>query len=324
MGPAMPTRVRRALGRSPLKVAPWALGGNVFGWTVDGARGASVLEAFVDEGFNLIDTADVYTSWVPGHTGGESETMIGNWLASSGRRDQVLLATKVGMEMGSGKKGLSRAHILESVDESLRRLRTDHIDLYQAHIDDETVPLEETLETFAELIETGKVRSIGASNFTGARLTEALRVSRERGLPRFESLQPRYNLLERTEFESDLAPVLARHEVGAIPYPSLAGGFLSGKYRSADDAGQSPRGRRAVTRLDERGRRVLAALEAVHERVHEPIAAIALAWLRDRPGVTAPIASATSPEQVHELARSADLVLDPEATAELEAAGRAA
>lgn len=310
----------RALGRSGLSVAPVALGGNVFGWTVDERTGFQILDAFVSAGFNLIDTADTYSAWVPGHVGGESEGMIGRWLRESGRRKEVVIATKVGMEMGDHRKGLSRAHIEESVDASLARLGVDSIDLYQAHVDDGSVPLEETLSTFAALRDQGKVRALGASNFTADRLEEALSVSQEHGWPRFESLQPRYNLMDRSEFEGPLESVCRQHGLGVIGYGSLAGGFLTGKYRAADDRGKSPRGERAVARLTERGTRILHALDEVAADTGASPAAVALAWAMARPGVTAPIASATSVAQLAELLRAASLTLSASAMRTLETA----
>ncbi len=312
----------RTLGRSELKVAPFALGGNVFGWTVDRPTGFRILDAFVDAGFNLIDTADTYSVWIDGHHGGESETIIGEWLRHSGRRDDVLVATKVGMDMGPGGKGLSEGHIQSSIDGSLRRLQTDRIDLYQAHRDDPDTPLDETLGAFGDLIEEGKVRVIGASNYDADRLEEALLLSQDRGLPRFESLQPRYNLIDREAFETSLEPVCRAEGLGVLAYSSLASGFLSGKYRSTEDVGKSPRGKSAVKRLDARGLRILAALDAVSGRLGVRPATIALAWLMARPSVTAPIASVTSIDQLRELISAATLSLDSAALLELERAGQ--
>ncbi len=315
---------RRPLGRSGLSVAPLALGGNVFGWTVNEAMGFRILDAFVDAGFNLIDTADVYSSWLPGHEGGESETLIGNWLRETGRRSELLLATKVGMDMGSGGKGLSAEHISQSIDGSLRRLQTGYVDLYQAHTDDRDTPLDETLGTFASLIEEGKVRAIGASNYDADRLEEALLVSADRGLPRYESLQPRYNLLDRAEYEATLEPVCRAQGLGVLTYASLASGFLTGKYRSKDDVGKSPRGPRAVARLDERGVGILTALDEVASRLGAAPATVALAWILARPSVTAPIASATSVNQLRPLVEAASLTLDAGAIRELDRASRPA
>lgn len=312
----------RPLGRSELKVAPFALGGNVFGWTVDQPTGFRILDAFVDAGFNLIDTADTYSIWIEGHHGGESETIIGEWLRRSGRRDDVLIATKVGMDMGPGGKGLSEDHIQHSIEGSLRRLQTDRIDLYQAHEDDPNSPLDETLGAFGDLIEEGKVRAIGASNYDADRLEEALLLSQDRGLPRYESLQPRYNLIDRQVFESSLEPVCRTRGLGVLTYSSLASGVLTGKYRSAEDAGKSPRGRRAVKRLDGRTLRILAALDSVAARLDVRPATVALAWLIARPTVTAPIASATSIDQLRELVSAASISLDAAALSELDRAGQ--
>ena len=307
----------RALGNSGLQVAPLALGGNVFGWTIDEPTSFQVLDAFVAGGFNLIDTADVYSRWKPGNVGGESETIIGKWLKRSGARARVVLATKVGMEMGPGEKGLSRAHIMRSVERSLNRLQTDTIDLYQAHQDDESTPLEETLGAFGELIAQRKVRAIGASNYTAARLATALRVSRERGLPRYECLQPGYNLYDRSGFETELEPLCVRDGVGVIPYYSLAAGFLTGKYRSEADLSKSARGAKVKNYLNDRGFRILAALDRVSARLHSTPGKVALAWLRARPSITAPIASATSVEQLKDLLAATALELDPTAVQEL-------
>jgi aryl-alcohol dehydrogenase-like predicted oxidoreductase len=301
---------KRPLGRSGILVAPFALGGNVFGWTVDRAMGFRILDAFVSAGFNLIDTADTYSIWISGHRGGESETMIGEWLRESGRREEVVLATKVGMDMGAGGKGLAPEHIARSAEGSLRRLGTDRIDLYQAHVDDPATPLERTLTAFGDLVDEGHVTAIGASNYDAPRLVEALRVSEERGLPRFESLQPRYNLVDREEYEAALEPICRREGLAVITYSSLASGFLSGKYRSKADVGKSARGPRMERYLNERGTRILAALDEVGHRVGARPATVALAWLIARPSVTAPIASATSLDQLRELLAATDLTLD--------------
>lgn len=307
----------RNLGNSGLTVAPLAFGGNVFGWTVDEPMAFRLLDAFVDAGFNLIDTADSYSRWVPGHRGGESETIIGKWLKGSAKRARVLIATKVGSEMGPDRKGLSRSHILRSAEESLRRLQTDYIDLYQSHYDDPQTPLEETLETYGRLIEQGKVRAVGASNYDAARLARALQVGRQEGYPRYASLQPLYNLYDRADYEANLEPLCRREGLGVIPYFSLASGFLTGKYRSEKDLSRSARGPRAAKYLDERGQRVLRALDLVAGRLDATPAAVSLAWLMARPGITAPIASATSPEQLQELIQAARLTLDPAAVESL-------
>ena len=311
---------RRPLGRSGLSVVPFALGGNVFGWTVEEATGFRILDAFVSAGFNLIDTADTYSIWIPGHHGGESETLIGRWLNETGRRGDVLLATKVGMDMGPGGKGLSAEHIARSADASLHRLQTDYIDLYQAHEDDQETSLDETMEAFGELVEDGKVRALGASNYGADRLEEALRCSAERGLPRFESLQPRYNLMDRTDFEGKLESVCRTHGLGVLAYAALASGFLTGKYRSRADLGKSPRGARAESRLTDRGMRILKALDDVGSRLGAAPATVALAWLISRPAITAPIASATSLDQLGELLRAASLKLDADSARQLDQA----
>ena len=311
---------RQELGRSGLKVAPWAFGGNVFGWTADERTSFDLLDAFVDLGFNLIDTADVYSFWVPGHVGGESETVIGRWLAQGGgRRNKVVIATKLGMPMPEGK-GLSRAYMTGAVERSLRRLGTDHIDLYQSHADDPDTPLEETLSAFGELIKAGKVRAIGASNYTAPRLAEALKLSRERGLPRYETLQPWYNLHDRDQFEGPLQDLARSEGLGVIPYYSLAAGFLTGKYRSKADLEGSQRAYRAAEMLTPRGMRILDALDALHARTGATPAQLSLAWLRAKGCV--PIASATSLAQLKELAASIEVRLDAEATAALDEASR--
>ncbi len=302
----------RELGRSGLRTAPLAFGGNVLGWTADRATSFLLLDAFVDSGFNLIDTADVYSRWVPGHTGGESETLIGEWLAAPGnqhKRDQVLIATKVGKDMGSDKIGLSRRWIRQSVEDSLRRLRTDRIDLYQSHDDDSKTPLAETLAAYGELIAEGKVRAIGASNYTAPRLAQALAVSAREGLPRYETLQPLYNLMDRAAFEAELEPLCRAQGLGVINFFGLARGFLTGKYRSEADLAQSPRGAGCKAYLNDRGYRVLAALDAAAQAHGATAARVALAWQIARPGVTAPIVSATSTKQWAELAGAAKLTL---------------
>ena len=300
---------KRRLGRSDLMVSPLCLGGNVFGWTADEATSFKVLDAYVDAGLNFIDTADVYSTWVPGHKGGESETIIGKWMKARGDRDKLVIATKVGSEMGPDQKGLSKAYIRSAVEASLRRLQTDYIDLYQSHRDDPDTPQQETLAAYQDLIRDGKVRAIGASNFTAARLTEALDISAQHGLPRYESLQPKYNLSDRAEYEAELEPLCRREEIGVIPYYGLASGFLTGKYRSEADFGKSVRGGRMAAYLDDRGRRILAALDEVSARRNGTPAQIALAWLMARPGLTAPIASATSVEQIQDLVQATKVQL---------------
>jgi aryl-alcohol dehydrogenase-like predicted oxidoreductase len=311
---------KRRLGRSDLMVSPLCLGGNVFGWTVDEATSFKLLDAYAGEGLNFIDTADVYSTWVPGNTGGESETIIGKWMKARGNRDQLIIGTKVGSEMGPGKKGLSRSYIRSAVEASLQRMQTDYIDLYQSHRDDSATPQQETLEAYQELIREGKVRTIGASNFTAARLGEALETSENLGLPRYESLQPEYNLYNRADYESELEPLCRQQDIGVIPYYGLASGFLTGKYRSEADFGKSPRGGRMSAYLNERGRRILAALDDVSVRRRASLAQVALAWLMARPGLTAPIASATSVEQMKDLVASTRLRLDAADIEQLEQA----
>jgi aryl-alcohol dehydrogenase-like predicted oxidoreductase len=311
---------KRRLGNSGLEIAPLMFGGNVFGWTADEATSFKLLDRFVAAGFNAIDTADVYSRWAPGHKGGESEIVLGRWLAARGGRDRVVIATKVGNDMPNVGKGLSKAHIVRSVEASLKRLQTDYIDLYQSHIDDSATPLEETLATYAELMQAGKVRAIGASNYEAPRLAEALKTSAAKKLPRYESLQPHYNLYERAEYERDLEPLVLKEKVGVIPYYSLASGFLTGKYRSAADFGKSPRGAGMKRYLDERGLRILAALDEVSARLKATPAQVALAWLMARPSITAPIASATSLDQMEDLIASAHLELDADAIKALDQA----
>jgi aryl-alcohol dehydrogenase-like predicted oxidoreductase len=311
---------KRRLGRSDVMVSPLCLGGNVFGWTADEATSFKVLDAYAEAGLNFIDTADVYSTWAPGHKGGESETIIGQWMKVRGNRDKLVIATKVGSEMGPNQKGLSQSYIRSAVEASLRRLQTDYIDLYQSHRDDLDTPQQETLGAYDELIRDGKVRAIGASNFTAARLKEALEISAELGLPRYESLQPKYNLSDRAEYEADLEPLCRQEEIGVIPYYGLASGFLTGKYRSEADFGKSVRGGRMAAYLDDRGRRILAALDEVSARKNATPAQIALAWLMARPGLTAPIASATSVEQIRDLVQATKLRLDHDDIAQLDRA----
>jgi aryl-alcohol dehydrogenase-like predicted oxidoreductase len=303
---------KRKLGKSGLAVMPLAFGGNIFGWTVDEATSFGLLDGFVGAGFDLIDTADIYSTWKPGNQGGESETIIGKWMKARANRHDVIIATKLGMDMGPGKQGLSRKYIFSAVEDSLRRLQTDYIDLYQSHQDDPETPLEETLTTFAELIEQGKVRAIGASNYTAARLAESLTVSEKLGIPRYESLQPLYNLYDRAVFESELEPLCLEKHLGVIPYYSLASGFLTGKYRSEADLSKSQRGKDIGRYLNERGFSILKALDQVAEKLGSTQARVALAWLIARPSITAPIASATSCEQLADLIEATRLKLDPE------------
>ena len=311
----------KSLGRSGLQVSPLTFGGNVFGWTVDERTSFSLLDAWLDAGFNTIDTADVYSAWVPGHTGGESETVIGKWLRASGKRDRIVLATKVGKPMGPDRKGLKPAYIRAALEASLQRLQTDHIDLYQSHDDDQDTPLEDSLGAFTDLIRAGKVRAIGASNYTAERLSLALETSQRHGLARYESLQPLYNLYDRAVFEDALQALCRQHEVGVINFYALAAGFLTGKYREAADASKSARGANTVRRyLNPRGLRILAALDAVAERHDTRPGVVAVAWLLTRPGVTSPIASATSLDQLADLVAAARLALQPSDIALLDAA----
>jgi len=310
---------KRQIGRSSLQVPVLCLGGNVFGWTVNEQESFRLLDAALDAGLNFIDTADVYSRWVSGHAGGESETVIGKWFARSGRRSQVVLATKLGIDMGDGKKGLSKKYIAEAVEASLRRLQTDYIDLYQAHTDDAETPLDETLAAFGSLVKQGKVRVIGASNYSGARLKEALEISQKNNLPRYESLQPNYSLVERSAFESDLLPVVQAYGIGVIPYFSLAAGFLTGKYRSKQDAAGKARGQMVEKYLNDRGFAILNALDAVAAELQSTPARVALAWLIAKPGITAPIASATSLDQLNDLEAATRLKLPPGAIARLDA-----
>ena len=311
----------RPLGRSGLAIAPLMFGGNVFGWTADEATSFTLLDAFVAGGFNAIDTANAYSVWVPGHVGGESEAIIGKWLAARGGRGRVVIATKVGAPMGDGGKGLTKDYILRAAEASLQRLQTDYIDLYQSHYDDETTPIEETLEAYATLIRQGKVRAIGCSNFSPARIAASLAASEAHGLPRYESLQPLYNLYSRSDYEGEREALCVTHGIGAIPYYGLAAGFLTGKYRTEADLAKSERGpRRVKDYLNDRGFRVLAGIDAVAARLGATPAQIALAWLMAKPSITAPIASATSVAQLEELMAAAHITLDADAIAALDAA----
>ena len=313
----------RELGRSGLQVSPICFGGNVFGWTADEATSFRLLDAWVDAGMNFVDTADVYSHWAPGHAGGESETVIGKWLHQTGKRHRVVLATKVGKPMGDGLVGLSPTYIRSAVEASLKRLQTDVIDLYQSHDDDATVPLADTLGAYADLIQAGKVRAIGASNFGAARLSEALAVSQAQGLPRYECLQPLYNLVERPAFEAELEAVCVQHGLGVITFFALASGFLSGKYRSEADLAKSARGQGVKKYLNPHGLRVLDALDAVAQRLNATPTQVALAWQIARPSVSAPIASATSLAQLADLVAAARLALDADALRTLNEASAA-
>lgn len=311
---------KRQLGRSGLAIPPLVFGGNVFGWTADEVRSFELLDRFVGHGFNAIDTADVYSAWGPGLSGGESETVIGNWLARRGRRDDIVLMTKVGM--WEPRKGLSAANIAAAVDASLQRLRTDHVDVYFAHLDDTEVPLEETLGAFGKLVQAGKVRALGASNYSAARLREALAISAAQGLPRYEVIEPRYNLYDRADFESGLAGLAQEQDLGVVSFFSLASGFLTGKYRSAEDLKGAAREGFLKDYFDVRGMKLLAVLREVAAGLSATPAQVALAWLMGRPAVTAPIASATSVEQLDDIMRAAQLSLPAAAVEKLTAAGQ--
>jgi aryl-alcohol dehydrogenase-like predicted oxidoreductase len=313
---------KRQLGQSSLHVTPITFGGNVFGWTADETMSFALLDAFTGAGFNFIDSADVYSRWHPGNKGGESEVIIGKWLKARGNRDKVVIATKLGIEMAPGKKGLSRRYMMQAVEDSLRRLQTDYIDLYQSHRDDPDTPIEETLSAYADLIKQGKIREIGASNFSAARLAESLKISSEKGLPRYQSLQPQYSLVERGEFEGPLEDLCLAEKVGVIGYYSLASGFLTGKYRSRADMEGRARGARVENNLNDYGFGVLKALDDVAARCNAKPGQIALAWLIARPSVTAPIASATNLEQLAELVKAADITLDAAAIQQIDAASK--
>lgn len=313
---------KRPLGRSGLSAAPLALGGNVFGWTADEATSFAILDRFVASGFDLIDTANTYSTWVPGHVGGESETIIGKWFAKSGNRDKVLIATKVGMQI-EGAKGLKRAQIEGHVEKSLRRLQTDRIDLYQTHADDPDTPVDETLEALGRLVKAGKVRAIGASQYKPDRLKESLESSRRSGLPRYETLQPEFNLYDRAGFERDLQPVALEYGLAVIPFFGLAKGFLSGKYRKASDIEGRPRAAGLKKYFEgDRGMRILAALDSVAARVAATPAQVSLAWMMVQPSIAAPIVSVTSVAQLDEITGAARVRLDKEALAELDQASR--
>jgi len=308
---------KRSLGNSGLEIAPLVFGGNVFGWTVNEGNSFALLDAFLDAGFNCIDTADIYSKWIPGNHGGESEAIIGSWMKTRGTREQVIIATKLGGEMGPGKKGLSKKYIFQAVESSLNRLQTDYIDLYQSHYDDPETPIEETLEAYAELIKQGKVRAIGASNFDLPRLEKSIQISHDLKIPRYESLQPLYNLYDRAGYESTFEPLVQKTGIGVIPYFSLASGFLTGKYRSEADLSKSPRGEGNRKYLNERGFKILAALDEVAAQYNVTPAQVSLAWLIARPSITAPIASATDLDQLNDLVKAAQLDLGDEAIEKL-------
>jgi aryl-alcohol dehydrogenase-like predicted oxidoreductase len=302
---------RHKLQHSGLDVSPLCFGGSVFGWTIDEATSFTLLSHFIEAGGNFIDTADAYCIWVSGSQGGESETIIGKWLKQHANRDRVVIATKVGSDMGPAKgAGLSRKYILQAIEDSLRRLQTDYIDLYQSHFDDEDTPMEETLEAYSELIRQGKVRAIGASNYTASRFKQALQVSQQCGYSQFATLQPLYNLYDRADYEQELEQVCREQEIGVISYYSLASGFLSGKYRSEQDLSDSVRSREVKKYLNDRGFRILTALDEIAQNYHTTATSVALAWLIARPTITAPIVSATNTNQLQEIIAAVALKLD--------------
>ncbi|MES2615301.1 MAG: aldo/keto reductase [Bdellovibrionota bacterium] len=303
----------RKLGNTDIEIAPIIFGGNVFGWSANEETSFALLDKFLASGFNCIDTADVYSSWVPGNKGGESETIIGQWLKRNNNRKNVVLLTKVGMELSPEKNGLSKSYIIAAVEDSLRRLQTDYIDLYQSHQDDFSIPLEETLEAYALLIKQGKVRAIGASNYSAQRLSESVKISKQKELPRYQTLQPKYNIYDRSVFEKELESTCVENKIGVIPYYSLASGFLTGKYQNEKDlAKSSVRGSRVKQYLNERGFKIIAALNKVAEKYNATCGQIALAWLLARPSITAPIASATNLNQLQEMLNSTHISLDAE------------
>ena len=312
---------KRKLGKSGLEIAPLVFGGNVFGWTVDEMGSFALLDQFLGAGFNCVDTADVYSKWKPGNKGGESEVIIGNWFKARGNRANVILASKCGLEMAPDKKGLAKAYIIRAVEDSLKRLQTDYIDLYQSHRDDPSVPVEETMEAHATLVKAGKVRVVGASNFDAARLKASLTASAKAGIPRYETLQPLYSLVERAEFEGDLQTLCVAEHVSVIPYYSLASGFLTGKYRSEADVGNAARGAGVKKYLNPRGFAVLKALDDAAAKNDATLAQVALAWLLAQPAIAAPIASATSATQLADILKSTTLELDKESLAALTKAG---
>lgn len=311
---------KRKLGNSDLFVYPITFGGNVFGWTIDERQSFKILDGFTNAGFNFIDTADSYSHWAPGNKGGESEAIIGNWMADRKNRQQVIIATKVGSIPGSDKKSLAKDYILKCVDDSLKRLKTDYIDLYQSHYDDFETPIEETLEIYDQLIRAGKIRWVGASNFSAARLTEALETAQRLSLPKYQTFQPEYNLYKREGYEKDLEKVVTENQLGVINYYALASGFLSGKYRSEADLNKSQRGGGIKNYLNDRGFKILAALDQVSEQYNANPASIALAWLIARPSITAPIASVTNLTQLEDLVKAANIRLNVEDIAILDQA----
>jgi aryl-alcohol dehydrogenase-like predicted oxidoreductase len=313
---------KRKLGKSGIEIAPFGYGANVFGWTADKPQSYRLLDAFLAAGFNFVDTADVYSAWVPGNQGGESEVILGAWMKDRKARGKVIVATKVGMEMGPGRKGLARGYIVAAVEDSLRRLQTDYIDLYQSHIDDEGAALEETLAAYGELVRAGKVRAIGASNYGAARLAQALTLSEQQGLPRYESLQLLYNLYDRSPFEGAIEQLCLERGIGVLSYFSLASGFLTGKYRRVEDLAASSRGSRVRDYMNPRGERILAALDAVAAAHAASPAQVALAWILARPSISAPLASATNEAQLHDLLQATRLDLGRDSLAQLERASQ--
>ena len=300
----------RSLGNSEIKVSPLCFGGNVFGWTIDETRSFEVLDKFADAGCNFIDTADSYSNWVPGNQGGESEIIIGKWMKRRRNRRDMVIATKLGSDLGNGNGGLSRAYMFKEVETSLKRLQTDYIDLYQAHYDDPSVSPQETIDAFSDLVKQGKVRVIGASNFSEERLAESISISKKNGCTAYQTFQPLYNLYERQPFETDLQPLCVREGIAVIPYFSLASGFLTGKYRTENDLGKSARGQGIKKYFTERGFNILKALDTIASARGCSNATVALAWLAGKPAVTAPIASATSVAQLTEIVKSTSMVLN--------------
>lgn len=304
---------KRTLGNTGIQITPLVFGGNVFGWTADEPTSFRLLDAFTDAGFNAIDTSDNYTAWIPGNTGGDSERVIGKWLKQTGKRDKVVIATKVGGKFSEEKKGLKKAYILQSIEDSLTRLQTDHIDLYQTHYDDPETPIEETLEAYAEIVKSGKVRAIGTSNMTPERILESVAISKQKGFPAYQCLQPEYNLLEREKYETQYAPVAKEYHMGVIPFFALASGFLTGKYRSEKDLEGSSRTKYVARYLNERGFKILNALDEVAAQYNSQPGTVAIAWVMAQPGITAPIASASNMAQFNDLVAAATLQLDAKA-----------
>jgi aryl-alcohol dehydrogenase-like predicted oxidoreductase len=308
---------KRKIAQTTMEVAPLCFGGNVFGWTIDEATSFTLLDAFAAAGLNFIDTADSYSNWAPGNKGGESETIIGKWMKQKGNRQQIIIATKLGSDLGGDNKGLSRRYMMKAVEGSLKRLQTDYIDIYQAHYDDPSTPIEETLESFNDLIKQGKVRAIGASNFSAGRLSESLDISRKKQLASYQTLQPLYNLYDRAEFEKELQSICIEKQISVIPYFSLASGFLTGKYRSEKDFTKSTRGEGMKKYMNDRGFSIIASLNSLAKEYNVTPAAVALAWLKQRPSILAPIASATTHQQLTEIIASTRLQLSHDAIQKL-------